>query len=271
MGLLPQTDNNFIGIQYLFRSLSTDHPEEGGDPATILNEKYQTYQVWGRYSINNKVQLFAFLPYIVNVRDDNGEKSTISGVGDVSILANVKLLNRTNGNWKQTLLAGGGLKMPTGKYDRDAIATEEGLPNMQPGTHSWDIVTNANYTAQYKAIGAHIDASYVITTANSDGYKFGNRANIGASAFYRLAKNEFVILPHAGMRYEQAATDYADYSEKIKDDTTGGYQTFVTAGVQAYYHSIGMQVQLSLPVTQHYASGLVSTWYKAEAGIMFLF
>ena len=272
MGLLPQMNNNFIGFQFISKGFSTNLPDDGGgDPFGLSNDNYSTFQIWGRYSINKRIQIFAFIPYIYNVRKLNGESSVISGISDMTVMGNYRMLDKDNGAWKHTLLIGGGLKMPTGKYDSHSIQYEEGLPNMQPGTHSWDVIGDINYTISHQAIGMNVDLCYVYTTANSDSYKFGNRRSAGISGFYRVHKNDVTLLPQVGLRYDHAEEDYTNFANRVKDDMSGGWQIHAAAGVQAYYKQWGVQFMYNQPLDQHYASGLVNMNHKIETGILFLF
>ena len=213
------------------------------------------------------------MPYVSNLKKENGIHTTISGLGDVTLLANYRFMgaNDNSDEWKHNLQGGGGIKLPTGAYDEHAIKYTEGLPNMQPGTNSWDFIVNANYTLRHQSAGVNIDASYTITTANKVQYKYGNRFSTGILGFYWYEKDKISLLPQAGFRLDVAGTDYDNYKYRWKNDMSGGEQLYLSAGVQAYYSRIGLQLMYHYPLMQHYASGLVTTKMKAEAGLYFLF
>jgi hypothetical protein len=240
---------------------------------SVSNEFYNTVQLWGRFYVGKHLQLFAFLPYVSNLKKEDGVATTISGLGDATILVNYRILGskESSSQWKQNLQAGGGVKLPTGAYDVNSIQYTEGLPNMQPGTNSWDFIANANYTLRHKQTGINIDASYTMTTPNSIQYKYGNRFSAGALGFYWLQKKSWSILPQAGLRFDVAGTDYDNYSYRWENDMSGGEQLYASAGVQAYYKRVGVQLMGHLPLMQHYASGLVKAGFKTEAGVYFLF
>ena len=161
--------------------------------------------------------------------------------------------------------------MPTGKYDSHAIQLEEGLPNMQTGTNSWDMLGDINYTISYKKFGVNADLCYVKTTPNPNSYKFGDRQSIGLLGFYRWQKNDMTILPQFGFKYEHANQDYSNFSAGTKDDMSGGWQIHAAVGMQAYYKQWGLQFMYNQPVDQHYASGLVTMNFKIETGLLFMF
>lgn len=273
IGLLSQIPNNFIGFQYQIRGFSTTHPDDGGmDLPGISHEYYQTYQITGKYNIGKRIQVFAFAPYIVNIRKQTDVSPiSYSGIGDITLLANVYLLKKVNCTWKHDLLIGGGVKLPTGVYDRQSTKTEEGLPNMQPGTHSWDVVVNGSYTVSRKNIGLNVDANYTVTTANDDSYKYGNRLSANSFVFYKVKKRQLTVLPQMGVSYDRVQKDYENYSNKEIDGDSGSWHLYATVGVQALYRKFGMNLRYQQPITQHYNSGLVNNWYKSEAGIFLLF
>jgi hypothetical protein len=274
LGILPQSKTSFVGIQYQFRAFNSTHiPEAGETIAKTSVENYHSIQLWGRYNVSERIQLFAFVPYITNERLESGGKSSVSGLGDATILINYRVLgaNCTGKKWKHNLLAGGGVKLPTGKYDSYSIKYNEGLPNMQPGTSSYDFVVNTNYTLQHNNTGLNTDLSYMITTSNADKYKFGNRLNAGLNAFYTIQIKQFKLIPLLCARFEIAGCDYDNYSLGVKNDMSGGNQLYASVGIQAYYKKIGVQTMLLKPAMQHYAGGMVSNKYKAEVGIYFLF
>lgn len=244
-----------------------------GMPAETSTDYYHTMQLWGRYSPYRNIQLFAFVPYVYNERIENGNFSGNTGLGDVTILANYRLLgaNCTGKEWQHNLLAGGGVKLPTGKYDRNDIKYNEGLPNTQPGTASFDFILNANYTLQRNSTGINADIAYVITTPNKDQYKFGNRLSAGLLAFRSFGKSQLKLIPQAGCRYERNETDYSNYYYAVKNTYSGGDIFFASAGLQAFRSNVGAQAMFHLPLSQNYSNNMVTNRYKTELGIYLLF
>lgn len=273
LGILPQSHNNFIGLQYQNRYFtSADMDGRATDPEAISKQYYNTVQLWGRYSIGS-VQLFAFVPYVYNIHKEESGVDKINGLGDITLLANVRILgNKCTGRaWTHQLQAGAGVKLPTGLYKRDEILYDEGLPNMQAGTHSFDFVADANYTLTHNNTGLNFDVSCTLATPNSDHYKFGNRLSAGLLAFYGFKQKRGSLIPQAGFRYDLAGSDYDDYSARIKNDMSGGHQLYASVMLQFFYRKLGFQAGYHQPITQHYADGLVKNKYKTEAGLYFLF
>ncbi len=274
LGILPQFYRQFIGVQYQYTSFSAMQASlmdpEDYERAYEFNS---TYQVWGRYYLGKRLQLFGFIPYHVNSGSDAGSPFKTEGIGDVSVLANYVVIKDDSNCkvWHQALLAGGGVKLPTGKNTGITTLDEQGLPNVQAGTGSWDFVVNANYTVRREKIGVNADVAYTITTANSSGYKYGNRLNSGVMAFYWYAKNSFSLMPQAGVKYEYSLHDYDNYQRKWLNENSGGNVVFGSVGAQAYYKRVGAKAIYSIPLSQHYAGGNVTVNPRIETGVFFLF
>lgn len=274
LGILPHYQSRFLGIQYLYNSFESNHPslfENKPDEHAI--DHYHTIQLWGRYNIGKRLQLFGFLPYKYNTEQKDGVQTINSGLGDASVMANILIVKEKDGNrkWQHQLLAGGGLKLPTGSYTGISEQDKQGIPNMQPGTGSWDFLANVNYTIRRKNTGLNADLAYTMTTANGQNYKFGNRFNAGLLGFYTISKDEWSLIPQIGFRYEYALHDYDNYSRKWLNEQSGGYLSFATIGLQGYYGKWGARLTYNLPMAQQYGNGYVTALRKLDAGILFLF
>jgi hypothetical protein len=268
LGLLPQFSGHFVGIQYTYGSSLSDHPAlfENGQTEHSA-QYYNTLQLWGRYQLGKRVQLFAFVPYVSNTNNEGSSMRT-TGFGDASVLANISLLQRANG--RQLLLAGAGVKLPTGAYHGITDADRQGLPNMQTGTGSYDFLVNANYTWRQRSLGFNADASYTFTTVNKARFKYGNKLNSSALAFYWIERGKFRLVPQAGFRFEYTLHDYDNYDRKWLNEQSGGYMGFVSAGAQAYVGKLGFKAMLHVPVLQDYATGYVTAGPRFESGLFFL-
>lgn len=272
LGILPQFYKHFAGMQYQYRSFSSNHPGLfEGLPDEHSTEYYNTAQLWGKVNIGSKLQLFGFIPYQYNSRQTAAGTTVFNGLGDVSLLAMATIIRTPDSakGWKHILLAGGGIKAPTGL--RVAGTTAEGMMNVQTGSGSWDVVLSANYTIRTGNTGINTDASYTLTTANAANYKYGDRLALGISGFYWWKLNDFVLQPQMGFRADYALHDYDNYSRKWLNYNTGGYITYITAGMQLFYKRAGLQCSYSIPVFQHYASGYVQSTQRIESGLLYFF
>src|SRR5690606_33016471 len=80
LGILPNSKNNFAGIQYQLREFSARHDAMEGMPPETSRDFYHTAQLWGRYNLPANIQLFAFAPYIYNERYEDAGYSRTTGM-----------------------------------------------------------------------------------------------------------------------------------------------------------------------------------------------
>src|SRR5688572_14916977 len=151
-GLLPGLNRNFVGLRWSqakFYAHMNHHSEYLAEEYS--NDTYQKVEAWGRFGIGKRVQLFAFVPYIINGMNGSIQKVKASGLGDVVVIGNYRVLTTADEEalFQHTMLVGGGVKLPTGKFDVE----DQGKlvnPNFQMGSGSVDFLVNAIYNVKYK-------------------------------------------------------------------------------------------------------------------------
>lgn len=251
-GILPLYSKNFVGLRWSQARFHSYVAPTQYLAAQQSNDTYSKMELWGRYYVTKRVQLFAFIPYAYN--DMNGTDQVVfaSGLGDINILSNFVIVNtgESKSDFKHSLIAGGGVKLPTGKFD----LTDKGKiinRNFQMGTGSVDFNLNAVYTLRYKRIGVNLETGYKINTRNSHAYLFGNQYRSSAQLFFWQQLGLFSFLPHVGMNYEQAAMHR---DGEIIQVNTGGMAWLGNVGMDIYFNRFTMGVNYQQPVSQHYNS-----------------
>ncbi|GAA4468852.1 hypothetical protein GCM10023093_27270 [Nemorincola caseinilytica] len=270
IGLLPAFSRNFAGIQYLrsdmygaFASAYKGRPDEH------THDVFHTLQVWGRYRIG-RYQVFAFVPYRYNVRrsTETGDLAS-SGMGDVSLLLNRVFVERQQGRVRHTLFGGLGAKLPTGHYT--SIMGAGNVQAMSPGTGSWDVLANANYTLLRGNSGMNADVSGTLTTTSPGGYRYGSRVGMGVSVFRAYTVGQVRISPQVGVRYEYAQADEYEHYKGWVNTASGGDILFASTGAQVAYRQHGIRAMCLAPVYAHYAGGDIRPNYRTETGYFILF
>jgi hypothetical protein len=252
-GILPQFGKNFVGLRWSQAKFYA-HMNHG----TVLgeehsNDTYAKVELWGKYYINDKIQLFAFVPYSYNNMDGTEQKIKTHGIGDVSILANYLIANTGKDKTKKLkhiLMAGAGVKLPTGKYDLE----DNGLivnRNFQLGTGSLDFVLSGVYTIRYQKVGLNSEVGYKINTRNSNEYLFGNQFHASTRFFYWQNIESLSLLPNVGVYYEQAMHHQ---NGEIIQANTGGNALLLSAGMEMYYSSFSVGFTFQNPIRQNYNS-----------------
>lgn len=255
-GILPQSHKGFVGLRYSYKSYDS-HLSSVNLKA---REDFWKTELWARAYPLKKVQVLAFVPYLINQQtiQKTGKQLHLNGFGDVTALANYNVINTVNDTvnhqFNHNLLIGGGVKLPFGKYKFDLLSeTEVANANFQLGTGSVDFLLNLVYTIRHKDWGLNYDFSYKINTHNSDNYQFGNRLNSNlALLYFKKINSDFTIIPNVGLLFEDAAFDTKN---KIINTQTGGYSTFGAVGVESYYKSFSMGINYQEPITQDLSGG----------------
>lgn len=253
-GILPQFNKNFIGLRW---SQAKFYAYMNHNSPNLSPEySYDTYtkaELWGRFYVNKRFQVFAFVPYAYN--DMNGSEQKISnrGLSDVTVMGNYILVNtgdNETSRWKHTLMIGGGVKLPTGKNN----LKDNGLlvnPNFQLGTGSLDFLANAVYTIRYQKLGFNTEAGYKMNTRNRDDYLFGNQFHASGQFFFWQNVGSFSFLPNAGV-YAEQSTQHKD-GNAIQTNT-GGYAVLATAGLETYFKRLTAGINYKHPVKQKFNS-----------------
>ncbi|MES2006255.1 MAG: hypothetical protein V4450_17180 [Bacteroidota bacterium] len=256
MGQLPGFKSKFIGIRYQYMSY---HSELASDKSQFSNDSYQTTEIWSGLNIGNRWQVLAFVPWQFNKKISDDGITHTSGVGDISLLANYRLVhtlhtNNHNHAVEQELLAGAGIKLATGKYQVDLSnpVTNTGDVNSQNGTGSNDLLLNAIYQLRIGKTGFSSFASYKWSGTNSAGYRFGNRITLSALGYHRFRFSGIGLSPNLGLLFEKSAGN-TNQHEPIEQ--TGGYVLNATGGIEVNFNKITLGLNTQLPISQRFSEG----------------
>ena len=257
-GILPQFDKHFVGIRWHYSAFSArmNHESSYLDDE-YSNDSYYQLEMWGRFYLTPRIQLFASLPYSINYMQGSHQQVTASGLGDISLIANYTLINTGEdvGNpWRHSLLLGGGVKLPTGHYQQQ----DQGKlvnPNFQLGTGSIDVVLNLLYTVRYQNKGLNLGTTRQLNTVNPVAYRFGNQWNASAQVFYWQQMKAWSLLPHVGAYYE-TATMHTDHG--IRQVNTGGRALFAQVGLDTYYRNMALGFTYKSPLRQQMNSDAIA-------------
>ena len=259
VGIMPQFQKHFVGIRYKNASFRSHLLYS---PVLQTEENFQSTELWARIYPLPKMQVLAFVPYNFNAQRTNTNYLTANGLGDITLLANYNLFKTVDSLktvWKHNVLVGGGVKLPTGKYEYNTRPDEVANPNFQLGTGSMDFLLSLTYTLRYQKAGINTDLNYKINTQNSDQYRFGNKVSGSLSGFYitDFGKNLFkrlVLMPNAGVYWEHSQTDTRS-AKNIQE--TGGYLVNANIGLETYYTTWAFGLSYQTPLSQNLAQGQI--------------
>jgi len=261
IGILPEFHKHIFGVRYRSNSLKT-HLGVGGYTTYLTTaERYHTMELWGGWNIKQKFRIMAAVPYSFNERSNQGITNSKNGLGDISLLGFYQLFYRskavfTNKILVQTFWLGGGVKIPTGRYNADDKENTMQNTNLfQLGTGSTDFTLNAMYDLRIQDAGLNVSGSYKMNTANKYGYNYGNKLNTTAQLYYKFKlKKNTTIAPNAGIIYELSKKDI---DNKIAVDISGGNLLQGSIGIETSLKKISIGANWQTPFSQNLANGVV--------------
>lgn len=267
-GILPQYHKHFFGLNYTYQSFKSEHPVYDIEDNKYSSERFQTLEIRGRYHITKKVQLFVFVPLGFHEQIDHGLKSFVSGIGDVSTIANVTLYNSgdsLNKTWKNNLQVGGGIKWPTGTYNE--LNSEQQLnPNLQLGTGSTDIILDFIHTIRHRKVGLNTNILYQFNNVNSNHFKFGNKCSVNTNFFYWKTIQSYSLLPSIGIHYEN--NQYNKHYKTVLN-TSGGQSLQTSLGIDLYLRRVSIGVNTQVPIYQ--SNHLIDNNFKHNIHLLYNF
>ena len=257
MGYGTGLNNNFIGLRYIGQEYRSRDGIFADSP--WITENFNTVQAWANIPVTKRAVLNVIVPYQFHNRilPDNTEQN-INGIGDISILGYYNLLKARPDSVvtikpEHYLQLGGGIKIPTGKYDKD---NNEGSvnPSFQLGNGSWDYILAMNYGFTYRNWGVSAMANYTIKTKNPKNYQFGNQLNLGINAFKTYYVSDFAITPIIGVAEEIYGTNQ-ELGFNVAD--TKGDIFLGKLSVEASYNRYALGLTGMLPISQNLNSDKV--------------
>ncbi len=269
-GLMPQSNKSVIGIRYNYLNFTT-HP---ASQVLRTEEKFNVTELYARFFPIKRVQIMAFLPYRMDQQITTSGTKKQNGFGDMTIFANYNILNtlmdrENSSKFTHTLMVGGGIKLPTGrfKYDENDVL-QVANANFQPGTGSTDFILNAFYTVNLDQWGLGFNVSRKFNTTNSQEYHFGNQL-YGTMDLYRSFKvGNITLTPTVGLYAEQSARGTKN---DVVLDETGGRQLNGTVGVNLFSNRWTLGINGQKPITQKSNSGHVIAKERVLVQVGFLF
>jgi len=257
MGFGTGLDSNFAGVRYISQSYRSRDGIFNDSP--WIDENFNTVQAWGKVPLSKRMLINAIVPYHFHNRSfADASSQNIKGLGDITVLGFYKVLARQDSIMvikpQHSLQIGGGVKLPTGSYDR-ANNTGSVNTSFQLGTGSWDYLAAINYGLVHNNWGLSAMINYTFKTQNSKDYQFGNQLNYGVNTYKTYyVSDAFAITPIVGVGGEIYDTDES-YGLTVLN--TGGTVFLGKLGAEVNYNRYSMGVISMLPIQQNLNEGRV--------------
>ncbi|MCB2408164.1 transporter [Hymenobacter lucidus] len=233
-----------------------DHQGDASD-----YEAYRVVELRGKYFLAQRLELNAFVPYVMNTAQSNGRKLNTAGLGDVTVFAGYHLIRAIETAGVQSrLIVGGGVKLPTGDFQRQSPAGRRYPMLNQPGTGTTDGFVYANYIGSYRSFGLSLNSSYRRSTRNRFENSLAPSTASFANLFYRVALGDkWQIYPSAQLYYEKTR------GEMLEGQLTHEHAinaALLGPGMDIYYQNFSLNTSAQFPLYT------ASTDHPASAGRM---
>ena len=276
MGLLPGFTKMFVSVRYSNNGL-VSHIGPGGTSTYLTsNERFHVTELWGAVGIGKRFRITSFIPINSMVRSNGTGISKQTGIGDASFIGYYQLLNkeRTTKNEKQfeqSIWTGLGAKLPTGVYNPSEKNISDGAQNsFQLGTGSIDATASVVYDVRVDKTGINTTVSYRLTSANTYGYKYGNKFTANVLAYHQIALSKGgAFVPNAGLLFEMSKKDQKVKGLEVWE--TGGYSAMSTIGLEYSYKRIGFGMNYQTAIAQNLGEGKLKAKDRAMAYVSFSF
>jgi len=242
--------------------------EAGKSYKVPLNMRMQKVSLVAAFPVNERLTLLASVPYVINDMEMRNMSAmgmvmdmrmeTVSGLGDVTLLALYTLYADAPVRPARRLTVGLGLKTPTGRSGETIASGSLVHAMMQTGSGSWDPVFMVNYMRGFYPLVLQATLFYQLTTEGVNGYEFGDRFTYDLSARYQAA--DFLnlgvevngIYAAKDIDHDGRFSVNADTSMVDNPEYTGLTSIFVTPLVQAKLPGTGGSAELKyqIPVYQ---------------------
>lgn len=273
LGVLPQYSRNLAGIRFQYSNFA--HPNTNFNTndldSRVLEDRFYKTDFWMRYYPTERLQLFAYVPYAVHQRIETERTTTIEGLGDINLNLNYTLVDygdSISSDWKNLLLAGGGVTLPTGKYQqRDD--TRLMLPAaFQIGTGALNYSLNIIHSLRYRTWGLNTNLRYTFRGENELSYNYGDVFNGAVNLFYWGETKRFAYLPTVGVSIDHLEQDY---QYEVLKPYTGGTLVNLNAGVDFYVNRFLINTFVQVPLSQDIPSEQPSGKMSAGVGFSMFF
>lgn len=247
---------SFVGLRYIYQDFESKDGIFSNSPTS--NERFNTYQLWGRVPINEKFSLNAIIPYQDLNREFDDRSEYRNGLGDMSIIGwyqikfyKKKVENEADTNEEKELSAhqlnfGLGVKLPTGSFE-ESLADRIN-PGFQVGTGSLDAVFSVMHTYSKNQIGVNTTATYYLKTENKNEYRFGNQFSYASNIYYKVPFEKSALSPFLGISGD-IYDSIKQFGEALQD--TNGNIVNGTLGSEFMIDKFIVGANYTFPLSQH--------------------
>lgn len=272
MGIVPYDNQSSIALMHRYRvfngyrnyqkksyffpqgAYKTTHGSHTSD-SVVRNysskdyESFKVFELRAKYFIHQRIELNLFASINNNKSKEDSIIVNHTGVGDPTFFVGYHVLQpKPDKDFRQRLIIGGGIKLPSGNYYvRDE--NNKRLPFlMQPGSGSVDYFSYLSYMIGYKKLGLSTSTNFKINGTNFYKERVGNSITNFSSLFYKFNTKNWSFIPSVTSYYE--FTKGLFVFDKLSPGTAMN-EWMCGLGLDVFYKNIGINLGCQRTMVQH--------------------
>jgi hypothetical protein len=263
-----------VAEQYTyFNTLQVDGHDVSNEGDQYL--KSSVSQVFAGYNFTERFGVQFNLPVIYRSYGYQAARGSESGIGDVSLIGNVRLYEKLSEHFTFTWTGLGGVKFPTGSTaqlnpDQPEFAPGIGGHDLTLGSGSYDGLLGTGFYAHWKRVFLTGSMQYAIRTEGAYDYKFANDWTwISGPGVYLLLGDKHTLSLQAVVSGETKGLDTLN-GETVDD--TGVTSVFLGPQLSYTWSSrLSAMVGVDLPVSIVSSGEQVVPTYRVRGAVTFRF
>jgi hypothetical protein len=245
--LNPHLSRHYTSASFVHRCYNTL-----SDEGIASREYYNSLLLGGQFTIGNRLQLIASVPYQFNSLTNQYGKIKISGLGDISLLVNYKIFDKEQGKNRHTVLLGAGVKLASAQYNPEV---KDGGENFQLGTGSTDYLVNGMYRFGTGNWNFNVVGTYKYNSANKNDYRYGDILTTALTIARRIAVKENSIAPYLQFTME---SHMKDADKHVLQQHSGGHVCYSGGGIDLSTSRFTIGASGQFAPSQHLAGGMIT-------------
>ncbi len=250
---------------------------DGHDVANVGNQYIRSSmsQVFAGYNFNERIGVQFNLPVIWRSYGYESARGSESGIGDASLIGNVRLYEKLTEHFTFNWTGLGGVKFPTGSTsklnpDLPDFAPGIGGHDLTLGSGSYDALLGMGFYARWKRIFLTGSMQYAVRSEGDFGYQFANDWTwIGGPGVYLLLGHEHTLSLQAAVSGESKGQDTLN---GVPTDDTAVTSVFLGPQINYTWSSrLSAMVGADLPMSIVSSGEQIVPTYRLRAALTWRF
>ena len=266
--LVPNASSDFVAIRWnLQRYHSFGHIFRDGEWQLVDESPVRVHQlaVNGRFYVHPKWYLAANVPFVFASNHDGNA----NGFGDISLLAGYRVFetaaDKEDGRHRLTIQAG--IKLPTAHIGHQRKISQHDAAVLV-GTTSTDLLFGAEHIFRLRNGGLTSSVSYKLNTTGRNNYRFGDIVTIGSQGFYAWERNNWSVLPNAGLSVERLNNDKLN---GVLQSGTSGWSLLYKTGIQVHKGRTAVAVTYQRAALDRFTNQNIKNDFRMDASVLVTF